>query len=678
MEFSHFHFENPLWLWGLLLIPLVGVMYKFFYKPHSHISRLEEFIDKELLPHLLINSGKSQHSFWRSLLLGSLLWTLLIGALAGPRWMYHEVETFSPDQSLCILLDVSKSMDASDVKPSRLMRARQKIEDILNQASGVKIALIAFAADPHLISPLTDDRETIRHFLPSLGTDLVYLQGSKLSPALTMASRLLGAAPGHNKSILIISDGGFEDGNAITMAHKLAQEGLKVYTLGVGTPEGAPLQEATGNFIKKQGNTVISKLEKDQLQAISKAGNGQYLELHYADEDVRTLLAEITGGGKTEEKTHQMTRQWEDHFYLLIFPVMGIVLFWFRKGFVFPLIFFCILGQAKGTNFQDLFQNEAQLGKQAFEQGDYEGAIKKFRDPYHQGVAQYKAGHFATAEKLFRDAQRPEISTDSLYNLGNALARQEKLEEAVAAYEKVLEKKPDHQKAKDNLEILKVILEQKKKQNDQDQDQKKEEPKQEEENKESDNQNKDKQDQDTQSEDGSKSKEKQKQNNSGSEKEGSSSENPSKEQAPSQEKSDEKPSSNQSPSSLKENNEDQNSEKEEGKAQETGQGRGSEEEEKGSDKKSSPDKEGENKEPSPDKGGENKEPLQEENKGSESSHQMDSQDLSHQKMSKAKTGLDMDADQWLDQITNDPKSFLKNQFYIESQQNGSKEGTEPW
>lgn len=302
MELNHFHFENPLWLWGLLLLPLVWMLHKSLFRIYAPVSQLEGFIDKELLPHLLINSRKTHRSLWKSLLLWSVLWTLLVGALAGPRWMYHDIETFSPDQSLCILLDVSKSMDAQDVKPSRLVRARQKIEDLLNHAKGVKIALIAFAADPHLITPLTDDKETIRNFLPSLGTDLAHVQGSNLSPALTMASHLLSATSGHNKSILIISDGGFEDGNAIALAHKLAQEGLKIHAIGVGTVEGAPLQEANGSFIKKQGDAVISKLEKDQLKAISQAGNGQYQDLHYSDDDVHVLLNQIKERGKGEEK----------------------------------------------------------------------------------------------------------------------------------------------------------------------------------------------------------------------------------------------------------------------------------------------------------------------------------------------------------------------------------------
>lgn len=443
MELNNFHFENILWFWGLLAIPIVWMAYCFFYFRSSNLSRLETFIDKALLPHLLISKGKEQNTIWKSLFLWSTLWMLLIAALAGPRWDYREIETFLPNQNLLILFDLSRSMDVDDVKPSRLIRARQKIEDILNLAQGIKIGLIAFAATPHMIAPLTDDTETLRNLLPALDTDLVYNQGSKLSSALIMASRLLEAVPGNNKSLLIITDGGFEDSSAITMAHDLAQKGFAINTMGVGTEEGGPVPDGKGNHMKKQGKMVIAKLENDKLLEISRVGNGQYLQMHYSDEDVRTLLNQIREKSKAEEKVSQKIRQWEERFYIFILPLMAIVLFWFRKGFIFPLVFFFLflLGyQTQAKGLEDFFKNDQQLGKEALERGDYDIATQKFKDPYHLGVAHYKAGNFAEAEKLFRQSARPEVTTEATYNLGNALAKEQKLEEAVSTYEKVLEK----------------------------------------------------------------------------------------------------------------------------------------------------------------------------------------------------------------------------------------------
>jgi Ca-activated chloride channel family protein len=620
MELNDFHFETPLWFWGLLLIPLVWGITLLFAQKHMNVSRLETFIDKDLLPHLLINHDKRKNSFWKTLLTWSVLWTLLISALAGPQWDYRDIETFTPDQSLCILLDVSQSMDAQDVKPSRLVRSRQIIEDILNLAQGIKISLIIFAADPHMITPLTDDMEMIRNLLPSLGTDIVYVQGSRLSPALLMASRLLSASSGHNKSILVLSDGGFEDESAIAQAHKLGQEGIRIYAMGVGTEEGSPIQDRQGNTIKKQGTPILSKLEKDKLRKLSQAGKGQYLEALYSDQQIQGLLRQIKENSTSQEKTQQKIRQWEERFYLLVFPIITILLFWFRRGFVFCLVLSLLFfsnQQSSASNLQEYLKNKDQLGKEALEQGNYEKAIEYFRDPYRQGVAQYKAGRFAEAEKLFQRSHRSEVATDALYNLGNALANQQKLEQALAAYEKVLEKSPDHAKAKHNLEIVKKLLEQKKKQ---------EQEKKKDNSSNQSDQNKD----NSKSEDQQESKDQEDQNN----------DSPS--------------DKNESEKDNKENTKQNNNISNESKEKEKQEG-----EQKHSDNH----------------GNEKKEPHDQETKPGE---EKESKGLSSSQARSVKTQKDIDADQWLNQMTDDQKSFLKNQFYMESQQNGSKEGTEPW
>lgn len=469
MDLSQFHFAHPLWLWIGIVIPLVFGLYFFFYKKSSPSHQLEKFIDKHLLPYLLVKSPGKKSSIWKSLLLWSVVWTSLTLAIAGPRWNFREIETFHRDQSLVILLDLSQSMDSKDIKPSRLVRARQKIEDLINLARGIKIGLIAFAADPHMITPLTDDVVTIRHLLPSLETDLIYVQGSRLSPALTMASRLLDAEPGNNKAIVVISDGGFEDASAITTARNLAEKGIVIHTMGVGTTEGAPVQDRKGNFIKKDGSLVLSKLEKDKLHEISNVGKGQYLESDFTDYSETVVLTELEKRAEAQRNIKKKVRFWEEHFYLLIFPLMPILLLWFRKGHVFPIFLFLLTTtfELDAFEMQDYFKNSEEIGKQALDNHDYKTAIEKLQDPYRKGVAHYRAGNFAEAEKLFRQSSRPEIASNAAYNLGNALVQQQKLDKAVTAYEEVLKQWPDHTKARDNLEIVKKMLEQKNEDNQQ-------------------------------------------------------------------------------------------------------------------------------------------------------------------------------------------------------------------
>lgn len=341
-----------------------------------------------------------------------------------------------------------------------------------------------------MITPITEDKETIRHLLPSLGTDLAYVQGSRLSPALEMAATLLQAEPGHNKAILVVSDGGFEDSSAITIAKKLREQGLFIYTMGVGTAEGAPLRDHEGKIIKKQGSPILSKLEKERLSEISQIGNGRYLETHHAAESESVILADLEKRAEAQVAVGKKNRFWDEHFYLFLFPVLPIFLWWFRKGAIVALFFLVFHLEAS----EDYFKNSEQCGKEALEAGDCEKALNTFQDPYRKGVACYKAGQFAEAEQMFRQSDRPEVACSAAYNLGNCLAQQQKLKEAITVYEDVLEKWPDHTRAKENLELVKKMLEdQKQDPSDQQDNQDKKDQK--------DNQDQDKQDQDKQDQD---------------------------------------------------------------------------------------------------------------------------------------------------------------------------------
>jgi Ca-activated chloride channel family protein len=458
MDFNQLHFAHPLWLWAAIAIPFAWTAFFLFDSTGPSHHKLEKFIDSHLLPHLLLNQAGKKSSFWKTLLLWSLAWGCLTLSLAGPRWDFREVETFSRDQSLVVILDLSKSMNAADVRPSRLVRAKQKIEDLINLSQGVKMGLIAFAADPHMITPLTEDKETIRHLLPSLETDLVYVQGSRLSPALEMAAAMMEMEPGNNKALLVISDGGFEDGSAITTAKKIGEKGIAIHAMGVGTSEGAPLKDPNGHVIQKNGGPLLSKLEKEKLSAVSKAGTGRYLETY----EEAAIINDLERRADGEIARGKKNRLWEEHFYLLLLPVLPIFLWWFRRGYLFAgiIIFSISTFSLEAGMGDDYFKNSEELGKQALDEGNYTKAMESFQDPYRKGVAAYRAGSYGDAETFFRQSHREEVASQAAYNVGNALVKQEKMKEAIAAYEEVLKKWPDHTKAKENLELVKKMLEQ--------------------------------------------------------------------------------------------------------------------------------------------------------------------------------------------------------------------------
>lgn len=459
MDLNQLHLAHPLWLWTLLAIPLVWGVVFFFSRKQQPLHQLEKFIDKQLIPYLLIKGEEKKKTVWAHLLFWSLVWSSLAVALAGPRWNFKEIATYTRDQSLAILLDLSESMNADDIAPSRLGRAKQKIEDLLNLSQGVKIGLIAFAADPHMIVPMTEDKETIRHLLPSLDTDLVYVQGSKLAPALEMAAAMLENEPGSNKAIAVISDGGFEDASAIHTAKKLAEAGIVLYTIGVGSVEGAPLKNRQGGVVKKNGSPIISKLEKEKFREISTIGHGRYFDAGHA-ERVGLIFEDLEKRSDLQQEAQKSQRFWEERFYLFLIPILPFFLWWFRRGSIIALPLLLLLPISSQASLSSYFHNAEQQAGEAYAHEDYTAAGDGFQDPYRKGVAYYRKGDYAAAEEMFRQSTRPEVASAAAYNLGNALAQQNKLQDAVAAYEDVLEQWPDHQFAKENLELVKQMIEQ--------------------------------------------------------------------------------------------------------------------------------------------------------------------------------------------------------------------------
>ncbi len=637
MNLNHLHFAHPAWLWAAIAIPLAWIAFLFFYRAQNPLHQLEKFIDSHLLPHLLLNNPHKKSSLWKTLLVWSIVWACLTLALAGPRWNLREMETFSQDQSLVLLLDLSDSMNTADIKPSRLVRAKQKIEDLLNLSKGVKIGLIAFAADAHMITPITEDKETIRHLLPSLETDLIHVQGSKLSSALDMASTMLTAEPGHNKAILVISDGGFEDAGAILKAKKLAEKGLVIHVMGMGTEEGAFLNAKT-HPSKKSKAPIFSKLEKERLREISQVGNGRYLQAHYSDHEEAVILKELGRQAEAQMQIGKKKQFWDEGFYLMILPALPIMLWWFRRGSVFAIILsfilFTPLIEVEATPFQEYFKNSEELGKQAWDAGDYTAASETFQDPYRKGVAYYRANNFAEAEKMFRQSARRDVASHAAYNLGNSLVQQQKLKEAIAAYEDVLAQWPDHAKAEQNLELVKKMLEQQPPDG-------------------ADSENADSGG--DQSENGSEKENKE--GKAGSE-DSSSREKSEKSQANKGERGDE---------DVKEQANRAAEEKKGSQKEERENSRGS--------KASSKDTVQDSAKDSPNESSDEAQAAQTE-QGETASAEGTQKEA--REVQATKSQKDQDADLWLDRISNDPKMFLKNKFYIESKRNGTKEGIDPW
>ncbi len=326
------HFAQPIWLWALL-VPLLVWLWPRRNKSFSQQARLQRYADAHLLPHLIL-AGPSQTRFRRWLSLWSLLWCLGVVAMAGPRLGYSDVDLYRPGTNLVILLDLSRSMQVADVKPTRLARARQEIEDLLDSSRGMRVGLIAFASVAHVVAPITEDSDTLRNLLPSISTELVRWQGSRLSQALEKARRLLGGQPKDSAhAVLLISDGDFPEPGLQRHVALLHSEGIPVHVLGVGTLEGGPVPGEDGGWVRgNNGRPVISRLDEQGLQRLAEAGGGLYRRADFRDQDTRNMLERVMAEGRPTADREGTQRVWNERYHLLVLLMLAGLLWWYRQA----------------------------------------------------------------------------------------------------------------------------------------------------------------------------------------------------------------------------------------------------------------------------------------------------------------------------------------------------------
>jgi len=328
MHEASLHFAQPLWLWGLLAIPLV-IAWLMLSSPFRQRGQEDKYADAHLLAYLSGVATTRVVSSRRPLLGWALVWGLLSLAMAGPRWDFQQINPFEPGADLVILLDISRSMDVTDVNPSRLERARQEIQDLVNANPGIGIGLIAFASVAHVITPVTEDRESLLRQLPALSTSLVQLQGSRLTDAIDQASRLLagqGNDVAHN--ILLISDGDFADQELDAKVQSLQAAGTRLHILAIGTPQGGPVP----GLLATTGEPVLSWLDEDSLRRLADSGGGEFRMSNYRDNDTRAILDAILAHARARQNTQIQTLVWNEYFYWLLLPAMLALLYLYRPG----------------------------------------------------------------------------------------------------------------------------------------------------------------------------------------------------------------------------------------------------------------------------------------------------------------------------------------------------------
>ena len=308
MFFSEFHFIRPYWF--LALIPVGLIIWKLA-KRHLVNKQWESVCDPELLPYILI--GQSGKKNIMSIVLVTIVSLCIVIALAGPTWERLPQPVFQKESALVIALDLSLSMYADDIKPSRLERARFKISDLLNLRDEGQSALLVYAGDAFVVTPLTDDIKTINSQLSALSPVIMPAPGSNTGNAIKKSMGLLKQAGINQGHILLITDEVDKKYESDFIEAK--KSGYKVSILGVGTKEGSPVRLGDAGFLEdRQGTIVIPKLDPNTLSHLSNMGGGYYETSQIADADIERLNRLFNSGLELSEETETEFKsdQWQE------------------------------------------------------------------------------------------------------------------------------------------------------------------------------------------------------------------------------------------------------------------------------------------------------------------------------------------------------------------------------
>lgn len=462
-DLANFHFLRPEWLW--LLLPLTGLLVVAIRRSNS--GDWPAHVDRELLPYLL-KSGNTSPGY-KTLAIVTLAGLLAVIAIAGPAWRELPQPLFRNQSGIVLALDLSRSMNATDLTPDRISRARFKISDIIDAWPDGQIALLVYAADAFTVTPLTDDRSTLELQLPALDTTLMPAQGSNALSAITLANQLLKQAGLVKGNIWLLTDGLAEQDDIEELID--AAGNYPVSVLGIGTREGAPI--ATGNgFLKdSSGNIVLPKLEETPLRALAASSGGRYARLSGDGADIDHLLggsgrAELASGDAQEDRRADL---WQEEGPWLLLPLMLLAALAFRRGFLVVLLAVILMPPPAAAvewpdnwqkQWKNLWQTPDQQAQQAFDRGDNPAAVEAFTDPAWQAAARYRQGDYEGAAQALSDRSDP----DSLYNRGNAKAQMGDYQGALEDYDRVLTEQPDNEDARFNRELVQQQLEQQQKQ----------------------------------------------------------------------------------------------------------------------------------------------------------------------------------------------------------------------
>ena len=416
-----FRFEDPIYLWLLVLIPMLALVRFVTYRNQK--KRLRKFGDLKLLKDLMpdVSRFRPRVKFW--LLLAAL--ALLIVMLARPQMGTKISQEKRTGIETIIALDISNSMLAEDIVPSRLDRSKMMVENLVDHFTNDKIGLIVFAGDAFVQLPITSDYVSAKMFLSTIDPSMMATQGTDIAAAINMAVNSFTQEEGIGKAIIVITDGEDHEGGALEAAEEARKKGMSVYVLGVGSTQGAPIPiPGTGDYMKDNtGNTVMSALNEEMCRQVAQAGGGVYIHVENNSAAQQQLDNELDKLSKKETST-TVYSDFDEQFQAfgilaLLLLILEICIFDRRN----PLLKNLSLFKRKAAAVLLLL-----VAMSVSAQTD--------RQYIRQGNKQFNAGDYANAEVSYRKAvEKNPKNPQAAYNLGNALLAQKKDSAAIEQFQ---------------------------------------------------------------------------------------------------------------------------------------------------------------------------------------------------------------------------------------------------
>jgi Ca-activated chloride channel family protein len=457
IDLTAFHFLRPQWLW--LLVP--AVLLPFFWLRRNDVRhRWRNIIEPALLDHLIVGDTKRRgiqpvHTIGLLIGIGAI-------AVAGPAWQ-QERPPFNQDQApLVVVLELAHSMDATDVPPTRLERAKQKVLDLAKTRKGARTGLVVFASTAHLVVPPTEDPAMLELYVPALSPSLMPHDGKNAAAGLAAAEQLLANDPAAG-TIVFMSDG-FDENQSTAFVAKAKDIRHQLLWLAVGTENGGPIRGADGRVaMDPEGHAEMGSFDVEAIRKVAREANIPLASLRLDDDDV-TWVQRRAQAYLAQADASKREPRWKESGYWLVMPMLLLALWFFRKGWTvkwLPAVLIavslgCLSNHAEAASWHwlDLFATHDQQGRWSFEHEDFKTAAQRFDEPMWKGRAQYLCGDYAGALETFARLR----TAQSYFYIGNTLAHLDDYAGAIKSYNNALKLQPGMREAAANRELLQRLL----------------------------------------------------------------------------------------------------------------------------------------------------------------------------------------------------------------------------